>query len=180
MIKYARDTGRCKKLIIGTNASLFPYKYINLHKKELYIKKSAENIASLIVSYELPVTLKPSINYHLIKADKFHLDKCSAIKEAFDALKAKGDYNLVFNVRRRKVPLSEDNDQWLVEEIQKRNLEDCSNIFFYQKYGLASERDELEEPFIIKNPVEFYLIDPLGRNFGMDMLGRSKAMKDLP
>jgi len=82
-------------------------------------------------------------------------------------------------VRRRKSPLSEDDDLWLVDEIEKRGLMERSNIFFFQRYGMAKTRDELDKPFIIKNPIDFSLIAPDGTDWETDLEGRSEWMGGL-
>ncbi len=176
MIFFAQRTGRCDKVTIGTNAVLLPYDYSN---GRLEKEKSIERIKNYFLKFGTPFVLKPSINHHLIEKDKLHLDKAEIIRDSFEQLKKVGDYSLTFNVRRRKKPYAEDDDQWLVDEINKRGLSELSNIFFIQRYGLAKDREELELPFIIPNPVDFYLISPDGKNWGKDLIARSEGMKDL-
>ncbi|MDP2908699.1 MAG: hypothetical protein Q8N77_02740 [Nanoarchaeota archaeon] len=176
MIFYAQETGRCSKVTLGTNAVLLPYAYSD---SGLDYDKSVENIKNYFSKFKPSFVIKPSINFYLIEKDKLHLDKCGAIWGAFKDLKSIGDYSLVFNVRIRKKPLSEDDDQWLVDELERIKLKEISNIFFYQRYGYAKDREELEEPFIIPNPVDFYLISPDGKNWGKDLIARSEGMKDL-
>lgn len=176
MIHHAQDTGRCDKVILGTNAVLLPYKY---SKGRLDKDKSIKAVKGYFLKFEPPFLLKPSINHHLIEKDPLHLDKAEIIRDSFSELSEIGNYVLIFNVRKRKKPLSKDNDERLVTELEKRGLADLSNIFFYQRYGLAKDREELELPFIIENPVEFYLISPDGKNWGTDLIGRSEWMKNL-
>lgn len=176
IIHYAQGTGRCDKVTLGTNATLLPYAYTN---KKLDLAESVKNIKDYFLKFKTPFVLKPSINYYLIESDCMHLDKAESIRDVFSQLKSHGDYSLVFNVRRRKKPLAEDDDKWLVKELENRGLKEISNIFFYQRYGYAKDREELEEPFIIPNPVEFYLIGPDGKNWGTDLIARSEGMKDM-
>ncbi|MBM3199530.1 radical SAM protein [Candidatus Woesearchaeota archaeon] len=176
MIRHAQETGRCTKVTLGTNATLLPYAYID---KKLDFELSVKNIKDYFLKFKTPFTLKPSINYYLIKSDCIHLDKAESIRDAFSQLKTYGDYSLVFNVRRRKKPLSDDDDEWLVKELDRRGLKEISNLFFYQRYGYAKDREELELPFIIPDPVEFYLIGPDGKNWGTDLIARSEGMKDM-
>lgn len=176
MIKYAQDTGRCDRVILGTNGVLLPYKYSN---RNVDREKSIAAIKLYFLRFNPPFLLKPSINSHLISRDRLHLDKMEVIKDTFKELKVNGDYDLKFNVRRMRKPLSKDDDEWLVEELKKRDLDSFSNIFFYQRYGFGKDRTELELPFIVQNPVEFHLISPDGKDYGTDLIARSEGMKEL-
>ena len=78
MIFHAQDTGRCTKVTLGTNASLLPYAYSDLKQNtasKLDPNKSVERLKHFFLKYAQPFVLKPSINYHLIETDNFHLDK---------------------------------------------------------------------------------------------------------
>jgi MoaA/NifB/PqqE/SkfB family radical SAM enzyme len=98
MIKYCAKDDNCIKITIGTNASLLPYKYNNA---SIDYDNSVEAIYNYFKKFDKPITLKPSINYHLIEHDSLHLTKCEIIKKAFDKLKLiNSDYDLVFNVRK--------------------------------------------------------------------------------
>lgn len=178
MVAIARNTGRCLRIILCTNGVLLPYKY--LRNGELDRQKTVESLINYFRTFGEPFVLKPSINAHLIERDQKHIEKAELIKDAFEELKKTGRYSLIFNVRRNKKPLSPDEDAWLVEELRRRNLDKISKIFFYQRYGKASSREELELPFIISNPVEFYLINPDGSNHGTDLTERAEAMGRLP
>lgn len=162
MVEIARNTGCCLKITLCTNGVLLP--------------DNAELLINYFRTFGEPFVLKLSINSYLIEIDPKHLEKAELIRDAFEELKKMGRYSLVFNVRRNKKPLSIDDDQWLVDELERRGLAKISNIFFYQRYGRAGSREELEPPFIIKNPVEFYLINPDGTNHGTDLIERAQAM----
>ena len=126
--------------------------------------------------YKKPLLLKPSINNHLIEKDVNLFDKMEAIADAIQSIK--DGFKLCFNVRKRG-----DQDQWIVDELEKRNLLDVSNVFYFQKYGRASNKEDFEAPFIINNPVEFYLISPDGEVFPSSspncLVERSEHMKNL-
>jgi Predicted Fe-S oxidoreductases len=173
MLHYCSEDGNCVKITVGTNGSLLNYAYNN---GKLEFDESVRNIFNYFLEFSKPITLKPSINYHLIEHDVLHLEKCEAVKRAFDGLKAlNSKYEITFNVRKRKNP----DDSWIDEELHKRDLYDCSNIFFYQRYGYAKDNDELEEPFVIENPVDFHLISPDGKDFNQDLLARSVWMEGM-
>lgn len=187
MINYAQDTGRCERLILGTNGVLLPYQYNN--DGQLNKQETIKAIVDYFSKFKPQFMLKPSINHHFIAKDKLLLDKSETIRDAFNELSNTGKYEVVFNVRRRKKAINgadknkmtvcEDDDQWLVDELKKRDLDIKSNIFFYQRYGFASGNIELEPPFIIANPVDFYLVSPDGKIWGTDLVARSEGMKNL-
>jgi len=180
MTVIARNTGRCLKITLCTNGVLLPYRYnYNPVFEKLDREETIESLIQYFKTFGEPLQVKMSINSHLIEKDELHLLKSELVRDAFNELKKEGDYSLVFNVRRNKKPLSQDDDVGLLEELQKRGLDKISNIFFYQRYGRASEREELDLPFIIKNPVEFYLINPDGSNYGTDLIERAEAMGEL-
>ena len=162
MVAIARNTGRCLKITLCTNGVLLP--------------NNRESLINYFLAFGEPFVLKPSINTYLIEKDTNLFGKAELIRDVFDELKKMGRYSLAFNVRRNKKPLSLDDDQWLVDELERRGLDKISNIFFYQRYGRGSSREELDLPFIVKNPVEFYLINPDGSNHGTDIIGRAEAM----
>lgn len=178
MVKIVRDTGRCLVIRLCTNGVLLPYAYSG--SGELDRKGTVRSLTEYFLSFGAPFQLKMSINSHLVERDKKHLEKAESIRDAFEKLKKAGEYSLVFNVRRNKKPLSQDDDAWLVEELERRGLAGISNVFFYQRYGRASAREELELPFIVPNPVDFFLINPDGSNHGTDLIGRAEAMGKLP
>lgn len=173
MLKYCSKDNNCIKITIGTNASLLNYVYKD---SGLDFDESVRGIFNYFLNFSKPITLKPSINYHLIYHDALHLDKCEAIKRAFEGLRLLNNkYELIFNVRKRKEP----NDDWLDVELKNRGLFDCSNVFYYQRYGYAKDNMELDEPFVIENPVDFHLISPDGKDFKQDLTARSLWMEGL-
>lgn len=173
MLKHCSEDKNCIKITVGTNASLLDYVYTN---SAVDVDNSVKSIVDYFLGFKKPITLKPSINYHLIEHDPLHLDKCEVIKKAFDKLIIINcKYELIFNVRKRKEP----DDSFVDEELKNRGLFHSSNIFFYQRYGLAKNNMELEEPFVIENPVDFHLISPDGKDFKQDLLGRSLWMEGL-
>lgn len=65
------------------------------------------------------------------------------------------------------------------QELQVRGLIECSNIFFIQRYGKYEGKEEYDLPFIVANPMDFYLYSPDGQNFGQELVRRSKHMEEL-
>ena len=82
---------------------------------------------------------------------------------------------ITFNVRLDKTK----NDDIIKNKLDIYWLTKYSNIFYYRRYGFAKHNIYFDPPFIIENPVDFYLISPDGKNFNKDMIERSEHMKDL-
>jgi hypothetical protein len=82
---------------------------------------------------------------------------------------------VLFNVRLDKT----EDDEMIKDTLDELGLTAHSNIFYYQRYGYAKDVEKFDLPFIIPNPVDFYLISPDGTNFGTDLIARSEHMKDL-
>lgn len=180
MASIAKATGRCQRIILCTNGVSLPYRY-KAKRLGLDRERTIESLCQYFLLYSPPFLLKMSINHHLIEKDFLHLEKAEVVRDAFKKLKEQGNYSVLFNVRRRKKPLAEDDDLWLVEELKRRGLDKISNIFFYQRYGKAKDRLELELPFIVPNPIPFYLVNPDGSVFGPcpDLIERAEAMGKL-
>ena len=160
MIDYCIKTNRCDKIIITTNSKLIPY------------RKEKEWLKFIIDNSTMNFVLKPSINDHLYRNQDNLFEKLSNI---LDYSKDIPNLTILFNVRMDKTI----NDRVIMDNIEFNGLKDYSNIFYFQRYGRAKNVDKFEPPFIIENPVEFYLISPDGENFGTDMIKRSEYMKNL-
>lgn len=161
IIRYLNEHPYCIKIILTTNASTLPWKEADL--------------IDWFKLFDKPFVIKPSINHHLIKRDKHLFYKCQNMKKA---IKYFTNGQLILNVRLRRSAETND-DKWIVDELNKRNLLDCSNVFYIQRYGFAAEDEKYELPFVIENPLDFYLYSPDGKNFGQDLIARSEHMKKL-
>lgn len=160
ILSYFNSHPKCIKIILTTNGTLLPYKEEELIE---YFKKITK-----------PFLLKPSVNHYLAKRDVHIWERCVNIKKVFQTMP---NMTLLLNVRRRKGVMFD--EEWLVEMLKMKNLEDCSNVFFLQRYGFAKNEMSYELPFIVKNPVEFYLYSPDGKNFDQDLIARSNHMEEL-
>lgn len=178
MVKIARSTDRCLKIIMVTNGVLLPYCY-DASSGELEQQETINSLCNFFDAFGAPLLLKVSINAYLLERDRRHLDKAELICAAFENLKSRGDYSLTFNVRRNKRPVSPDDDSWLVQELERRGLTPLCNIFFLQRYGKASSRTELDLPFIALEDLDFHLINPDGSDHSRDLVERSEAMGKL-
>jgi molybdenum cofactor biosynthesis enzyme MoaA len=160
MVDYAINTNRCDKVIITTNSSEIPYT-----KEKKWMKFIINNPNTQFI-------LKPSINYDLWTHQDNLFPKMSNILEISKNI---SNLTVLFNVRLDKT----ENDESIKKILGALKLTEHSNIFFYQRYGFAKDVEKFDLPFIIPNPVDFYLISPDGMNFGTDLIARSEHMKDL-
>lgn len=176
MVNYNLDDNFCNKIILCTNAVKIPFS----HNQE----QSIEKIEKWILKFSKKTfILKPSINSHLINHSKVHMKKCYHIMIAWNNLiekkLLKEGSQLIFNVRIIPKPITNDGEQWIIDQINNYNLQNFCNIFEYQKYGKAENEDFLKEPFIVKNPVKFFLISPDNKNFNDNLIDRANHMKNM-
>jgi MoaA/NifB/PqqE/SkfB family radical SAM enzyme len=157
MIDLARATGRCARVVVCTNGVALPWSAID----------------AWVARLGAPLTIKLSVNHHLLEADARLIDKAAVLARACDAAGAA----LVLNVRRRRDPAVGD-DAWVVDLVERAGLLPRANVFFLQRYGLARDDARLEPPFLVGEG--FTLANPDGRTFGTDLIARSDAMEALP
>ena len=158
LVRLARGNKLCRKVIVVTNG-------VNLPRERA-------SLADYLRQLGTPLTVKLSINHYLLSHDRGLLDLAALLK-----LLAAGHpgFELVLNVRLRKGALRDDGD--VLDAITSADLSDVSNVFFLQRYGLATEASTWEEPFVVGT--NFTLFTPDGRNFGTDLITRSEAMREV-
>lgn len=177
MVKYLVNDSFCKKIILCTNAVVMP-----IVKKAgiLYQEESLIKMKQWLMKFiEKPFVLKPSINSHLINHSKVHMEKMVLIKQAFESLPFKEGSQLTYNVRRIPIPMTEDGEEWIQKQLKTLNLYHLCNDFEYQRYGKGKDEEALDLPYIVSNPVKFFLIAPDGKNFGTDLIERANYMEDM-
>lgn len=177
MVEYLVNDPLCKKIILCTNAVKMPLKKENgklLEEESILLMKDWLN-----KFIKKPFILKPSINSHLIKHSSVHMEKMKVIKDAFEDMNFLEGSQLIYNVRRIPKPMTEDGEQWIVQLLDDFNLKHLCNDFEYQRYGKGKNEEGLELPYIISNPVKFYLIAPDGENFGTDLIKRADYMENM-
>jgi len=82
---------------------------------------------------------------------------------------------VVYNVRLRR---GYDNDDRAVRDaVAAAGLNARANVFYLQRYGMASAEQGWDEPFLAGH--DFRMVNPDGRVFGTDLMARSAAMGDL-
>jgi hypothetical protein len=177
MVDYLVKDPLCKKIILCTNAVTMP-----IVKKSgvLYEEESIDKMKEWLIQFiKKPFVLKPSVNSHLINHSSVHMEKMVIIKKSFESLNFLEGSQLVYNVRRIPKPMTEDGEIWITENLKKLDLYHLCNDFEYQRYGKAKNEEDLSVPFIISNPVKFFLIAPDGKNFGTDLIERANYMEDM-
>jgi MoaA/NifB/PqqE/SkfB family radical SAM enzyme len=159
-VHAARTHPSCTRLVVVTNG-------VRLPRREALLRVWAERLG-------VPLTLKLSVNHHLLARDEGLLDLAATLRNVFDALG--GDRRLVLNVRLRKGVAEDEED--LVGRVRDAGLLPVSNVFFLQRYGFADGRAEWDAPFLVGT--NFSMLNPDGRVFGPDLVARSDAMRELP
>lgn len=167
-VERARATGRCRRYVLCTNGVRLPRKAVALDR--------------WLARWPRPFTVKISVNHHLIERDETHLDGIRALADAIErvtgesASEARADISLVINLRRR--PAAPDRDAWVLQAVRDAGLMAHANDFWLQRYGKAADDESLEPPYLAGT--DFELINPDGRRWGTDLIGRSEAMGRMP
>jgi hypothetical protein len=94
----------------------------------------------------------------------------AALREALTQLG--GAREVVYNVRLRRGYA--DDDRAVSEAVAAADLGARANVFFLQRYGMASSETQWDEPFLAGH--NFRLVNPDGTVFGADLIARSAAM----
>ncbi len=159
LVALARANPSCTRVVIVTNGVVLP--------------RTSTELREWLERLGAPLTIKLSINHHLLARDRGLLDLAIDLYEQLGALGAERE--LVLNVRLR--PDAPDRDAWVCDAVAEAGLLDLANVFFLQAYGFASER-EWERPFVVGT--NFTLVNPDGSTHGADLIHRSEAMRVLP
>ena len=156
LVTIARADPRCTRVVVVSNGVLIP--------------RDDAGLADWLARLGLPLTIKLSINHHLLARDDGLLALATALRERMSG----PDSELVLNVRLR--PDAPGSDQHVVDAVREAGLLELANVFHLQAYGFASERD-WERPFVVGE--DFTLINPDGSTHGTDLIARSEAMRVL-
>jgi hypothetical protein len=159
LVALARADPRCVRVVVVSNGVVLP--------------RERAALREYLVRLGAPLTFKLSINHHLLARDRDLLELAAAIHAEFGELG--GDRELVLNVRLR--PDAPGEDAWVTEAVRAAGLLELANVFFLQAYGYASER-AWERPFVVGT--NFTLVNPDASTHGVDLVGRSEAMRELP
>lgn len=161
LVAAARTHPGCRRLVICTNGTLLP--------------RCPDHLTAWLTRAGRPLTIKLSVNHHLLEHDAGLLDLACMLR---DVAAAEGEdaLQLVVNVRLRRG--TADDDRAVRDAVARAGLRAWANVFFLQAYGLATGHPGWDPP----RPVwdNFLLVNPDGSLFGTDLPARSEAMRSLP
>jgi len=159
IVRRLRAHPRCGKLILCTNGVVMPRNPGKLH--------------AWLAGLGEPLLIKLSINHYLMAHDAGLLGLAALVRDTLAALG--GVREVVYNVRLRR---GYDNDDRAVRDaVAAAGLNARANVFYLQRYGMASAEQGWDEPFLAGH--DFRMVNPDGRVFGTDLMARSAAMGDL-
>jgi MoaA/NifB/PqqE/SkfB family radical SAM enzyme len=159
LVRAARAEPRCDRVVVCTNGVLVP--------------RAPAVLRDWLEALGAPLTIKVSVNHHLLAHDPGLVSLCVAIREALAELD--GDRLLVVNVRLRRG--AEDDDRAVRDAVEAAGLGPHANFFFLQAYGFAAEEAGWDPPRPVSD--RFTLVNPDGRILGPDLIARSEAMRRL-
>jgi MoaA/NifB/PqqE/SkfB family radical SAM enzyme len=159
LVRSARGHPRCTHVILCTNGVALP--------------RSLDKLAPWIDRLGTPLTLKLSINHHLLDSDPGLIELAVALRDLFT--ERGGGRLLVLNVRLRRG--YEDDDRRVRDVVERAGLLPQANIFFLQSYGFADGEAGWERPAPVSD--RFALVNPDGRVYGPDLIARSEGMRML-
>jgi MoaA/NifB/PqqE/SkfB family radical SAM enzyme len=159
-VRLAREHPRCTRVVVCTNGVVLP--------------RRRDGLLAWLARVGAPLTVKVSVNHHLLDRDPGLLALCASLRDLVAELG--GDRLLVINVRLRRGV--EDDDARVLRAVEEAGLLPHANVFFLQRYGLASGETSWEPPFAVAD--RFTLVNPDGSVHGTDLVGRSDAMGRLP
>jgi MoaA/NifB/PqqE/SkfB family radical SAM enzyme len=159
-VRISREHPRCTHLVLCTNGVVLP--------------RTEAKLRDWLLRMGCPLTIKLSLNHHLLDHDPGLLDLAVSLRDW--CCRLGGERLLVVNVRLRRGV--EDDDRRVREVIERVGLLPVANIFYLQRYGFASDQAEWEPPAPVWH--DFTLVNPDGQRFGPDLIARSEAMRVLP
>jgi organic radical activating enzyme len=155
-VERVRAHARCTRLVVSTNGVLLP--------------RTRSALGAWLERLGEPVTVKLSINHHLMEHDSDLLALAKLLCEL-----ARPQRQMVLNVRLRRGVADDDNR--VRAAVTSAGLEAHANVFFLQRYGFAAAQAGWDAPFAVSD--RFTLINPDGSAHGQDFVGRSRAMGKL-
>jgi hypothetical protein len=162
-VRLARQHPRCTHLVLCTNGVRLP--------------RQRQALLTYLVGMGHPLTLKLSINHHLLDHDAGLIQLAIDLRDLLAEMQQEsgGERLLVLNVRLRR---GYDNDDLRVRQaVENAGLLPQANIFYLQRYGFAADELGWEPPAPVWH--EFTLLNPDGRTFSTDLIARSEAMRSL-
>lgn len=158
-VHISRGHPRCTNMVLCTNGVVLPRK--------------PEKLRAWIERLGQPLTIKLSINHHLLDHDPGLLKLASDMRDLFGELG--GERMLLINVRLRRG--YENDDQRVKDNVEAAGLLPHANVFFLQSYGFASGETNWNPPAPVWD--RFSLVNPDGQTYGPDLVARSEGMRAL-
>jgi MoaA/NifB/PqqE/SkfB family radical SAM enzyme len=158
-VRLAREHPRCTHLVLCTNGVVLP--------------RRRDKLRAWLDRLGTPLTVKLSINHHLLDGDPGLIDLALAIRDLFAE---SGGRLLVLNVRLRRG--YEDDDRRVRAAVESAGLLEHANVFFLQRYGFAAAEAGWDPPAPVWD--RFTLVNPDGTAYGPDLIARSEGMRRLP
>jgi hypothetical protein len=158
-IEATRGLSQCTRLVLCTNGVALPR---NTPQLQNYLDRRGS-----------PLTVKLSVNHHLLDQDHGLLQLAGRIRTEFQT--SGRDQDLILNVRLRRGVVQD--DQGVVDAVRDAGLLDLANVFHLQRYGMASGEAGWDLPNLVGT--NFRLVNPDGTVLGTDLIARSEAMKGL-
>ena len=159
VVARARAYSRCSRVVICTNGVRIPRQ---MEKRQQWLRMLGS-----------PLTLKLSINHHLLDQDPGLIRLAQQLVPEMMSIP---ESQLVLNVRLRKGYAHD--DQAVLDQVTQAGLLAHTNVFYLQRYGFAADESGWETPFLVGH--NFRLVNPDGQIFGPDLIARSEAMRRLP
>lgn len=156
LVARLRADARCSKLILCTNGVALP--------------RRAQKLRTWLAQLGAPLLVKLSINQYLMSHDAGLLQLAADVQAAL--AKLGGEREVIYNVRLRRG--YENDDRAVLEAVKQAGLEPRANIFYLQRYGLASQEQAWDEPFLAGE--NFRMVNPDGCVYDTDLIARSKGM----
>jgi MoaA/NifB/PqqE/SkfB family radical SAM enzyme len=156
MLDALRDHPRCSRVVLCTNGAVIP--------------RQPERLRAWLARLGEPLTLKLSVNHHLLEHDRGLVDLAVALRDAI--AEAGGERLLVVNVRLRP-----GRDASVAHAVEAAGLLPHANVFELQRYGFARDELDWEPPFLVGH--DFRFVNPDGAVLGPDLIARSEAMRVL-
>ena len=153
---------QCKQLILCTNGVAVP--------------RERAKLRAWLTRLGAPLLIKLSINHHLLERDPGLPALAGDLRTTLAELAELGGVReVIYNVRLRRGYDNDDNA--VLTAVDNAGLRSHANVFYLQRYGMASGEQGWDEPFLAGE--NFRMVNPDGRVFGTDLIVRSQGMAAL-
>nr|MDO8110967.1 radical SAM protein [Candidatus Sigynarchaeota archaeon] len=168
--RHFSEDPRCTKIIISTNGSKFPFV---VDERGIDPEASWPGLLQFFSRLPKNSVLKISLNHYLLENDPHLFSKAKLILDTAQ----EQAINVVFNLRKRNASQHE-CDAYLETLVDKHGLRPFTNSFYLQRYGRNANDENAEAPYLVGT--NWCAVNPDGKAWGIDLIGRSDAMRRLP